>query len=148
MPNRPFLLFRRTMDGRPRERRSTSSPKCTSHASATRQAGDFANAADYAQRVINSGQYALLPRFKDVFDFANESNQEVIWSIQFTTDPLTTGPGNSGHLYFLAQYDVWPGMTRDVANGRPFKRFRPTWYLLGLFDRTKDSRYAAQFTRV
>ena len=39
-------------------------------------------------------------------------------------------------------------MTRDVANGRPFKRFRPTWYLLGLFDRTKDSRYDAQFTRV
>src|SRR6266550_2828100 len=69
---------------------------------AKRQAGDFANAADYAQRVINSGQYALLPRFKDVFDFANERNQEVIWSIQFTTDPLTTGPGNSGHLYFLA----------------------------------------------
>src|SRR6266550_2289992 len=104
---------------------------------AKRQAGDFANAADYAQRVINSGQYALLPRFKDVFDFANERNQEVIWSIQFTTDPLTTGAGNSGHLYFLAQYDVQPGMTRDVANGRPFKRFRPTWYLLGLFDRTK-----------
>src|SRR6266705_2577572 len=115
---------------------------------AKRQAGDFANAADYAQRVINSGQYALLPRFKDVFDFANERNQEVIWSIQFTTDPLTTGTGNSGHLYFLAQYDVWPGMTRDVANGRPFTRFRPTWYLLGLFDRTKDSRYDAQFTRV
>src|SRR5258705_4987730 len=115
---------------------------------AKQQAGDFANAADYAQRVINSGQYALLPRFKDVFDFANERNQEIIWSIQFTTDPLTTGAGNSGHLYFLAQYDVWPGMTRDVANGRPFKRFRPTWYLLGLFDRTKDSRYDAQFTRV
>jgi hypothetical protein len=115
---------------------------------AKQQAGDFANAADYAQRVINSGQYALLPRFKDVFDFGNERNQEVIWSIQFTTDPLTTGAGNSGHLYFLAQYDVQPGMTRDVANGRPFKRFRPTWYLLGLFDRTKDSRYDAQFTRV
>jgi len=26
----------------------------------------------------------LLPRFKDVFDFGNERNQEVIWSIQFT----------------------------------------------------------------
>src|SRR5881396_783127 len=112
---------------------------------AKRQAGDFANAADYAQRVINSGQYALLPRFKDVFDFANERNQEVVWSIQFTTDPLTTGAGNSGHLYFLAQYDVWPGMTRDVANGRPFTRFRPTWYLLGLFDRTKDSQGVPKF---
>ena len=123
-------------------------PDSTADELAKRQAGDFVNAADYAQRVINSGQYALLSRFGDVFAFSNERNQEVIWSIQFTTDPLTTGAGNSGHLYFLAQYDVQPGMTRDVANGRPFKRFRPTWYLLGLFDRTKDSRYDAQFTRV
>jgi hypothetical protein len=124
-------------------------PDSTADELAKRQAGDFANAADYAQRVINSGQYALLSRFGDVFAFSNERNQEVIWSIQYTTDPLTTGAnGNKGHLYFLAQYDVQPGMTRDVANGRPFKRFRPTWYLMGLFDRTKDSRYDAQFTRV
>src|SRR5438034_1949911 len=111
-------------------------------------AGDFANAADYAQRVINSGQYTLLARFEDVFDFANERNGEVIWSVQFTPDPLTTGPGNSGHLYFLMEYDVQPGMTRDIANGRPFKRFRPTTFFLNLYDRTRDSRYDAQFTRV
>jgi len=124
-------------------------PDSTADEVAKRQAGDFANAADYAQRVIGSGQYALLSRFGAVFDFSNERNQEVIWSIQYTTDPLTTGAnGNKGHLYFLAQYDVQPGMTRDVANGRPFKRFRPTWYFLGLFDRTKDARYDAQFTRV
>jgi len=113
-----------------------------------KQAGDFANAADYAQRVINSGRYRLLPRFADVFDFNNERNAEVIWSVQFTTDPLTTGPGNSGHLYFLMEYDVMPGMKRDIANGRPFKRFRPTWFLLRLYDRTRDSRYDAQFTHV
>src|SRR5438552_1089277 len=115
---------------------------------AKQQAGDFANAADYAQRVINSGQYSLLPRFGDVFDFHNERNAEVIWSVQFTADPLTTGPGNSGHLYFLMEYDVLPGMLRDVANGRPFKRFRPTRFFLSLYDRTKDGRYDAQFKRV
>jgi hypothetical protein len=115
---------------------------------AKRQAGDFANAADYAQRVINSGQYALLPRFSDLFDFGNEKNAEVIWSVQFTNDPLTTGNGNKGHLYFLMEYDVLPGMQRDIANGRPFKRFRPTTFFLGLYDRTKDSRYQSQFTRV
>ena len=112
------------------------------------QAGDFANAADYAQRVITSGQYQLLPRFRDVFDFKNERNAEVIWSVQYTADPVTTGPGNTGHLYFLMEYDVLPGMLRDIANGRPFKRFRPTTFFLGLYDRTKDSRYDAQFTRV
>jgi starch-binding outer membrane protein, SusD/RagB family len=114
---------------------------------AKQQAGDFANAADYALRVINSGQYQLLPRFADVFEFFNERNAEVIWSVQFTADPLTTGPGNKGHLYFMMEYDVLPGMLRDIANGRPFKRFRPTTFLLGLYDRTKDSRYDAQFTR-
>ncbi len=112
------------------------------------QAGDFANAADYAQRVIASGRYRLLPRFADVFDFSNERNAEVIWSVQFTTDPLTTGNGNQGHLFFLMEYDVMPGMKRDIANGRPFKRFRPTWFLLRLYDRTRDSRYDAQFTHV
>src|SRR5438093_1080146 len=112
------------------------------------QAGDFAKAADYALRVINSGRYRLLPRFADVFDFSNERNAEVVWSVQFTADPLTTGNGNRGHLYFLMEYDVMPGMKRDIANGRPFKRFRPTPFLLGLYDRTRDSRYAAQFRRV
>ena len=115
---------------------------------AKQQAGDFANAADYALRVINSGQYQLLPTFADVFAFNNERNAEVIWSIQYTMDPLTTGPGNTGHLYFLMEYDVLPGMLRDIANGRPFKRFRPTTFLLGLYDRTKDARYDAQFKRV
>ena len=115
---------------------------------AKQQAGDFANAAAYAQRVDTSGLYQLLPRFGDVFDLHNERNAEVIWSVQFTADPLTTGPGNSGHLYFLMEYDVLPGMLRDVANGRPFKRFRPTRFFLSLYDRTKDGRYDAQFQRV
>lgn len=112
------------------------------------QAGDFAKAAQYAQAVINSGGNRLLPRFADLWVFGNEKNDEVIWSVQFTTDPLTTGNGNRGHLYFLMEYDILPGMKRDIANGRPFKRFRPTTFLLGLYDRTKDSREAAQFTRV
>ena len=122
-------------------------PDSAADEAAKQQAGDFANAADYALRVINSGQYALLPRFSDVFTFGNEKNAEVIWSVQFTNDPLTTGNGNQGHLFFLMEYDVLPGMQRDIANGRPFKRFRPTTFFLGLFDRTKDSRYQSQFTR-
>src|SRR6266487_2739252 len=115
---------------------------------AKQQAGDFANAADYAQRVINSGFYQLLPRFADVFDFNNEKNAEVVWSVQFTNDTLTTGNCNQGHLFFLMEYDVLPGMMWDIANGRPFKRFRPNTFFLGLYDRTKDSRYQSQFTRV
>lgn len=112
------------------------------------QPGDMALAATNAKKVIDSGLFTLLPRYADVFDFKNQRNKEVVWSVQFTADPLTTGPGNSGHLYFLMEYDKEAGMTRDTKNGRPFKRFRPTQYLLGLWDRTKDSRYDDMFLNV
>jgi starch-binding outer membrane protein, SusD/RagB family len=110
--------------------------------------GDMAKAAEKAKEVINSNLFSLLPRYKDVFDIKNDRNREVVWSIQYTADPLTTGDGNKGHLYFLMEYDVLPGMKRDVANGRPFKRFRPTTWLLGLWDRSKDSRYEDTFNHV
>jgi hypothetical protein len=122
------------------------------------QAGDFAKAAEYAQKVIAGGQFALLPRWADVFDQRNERNREVVWAVQYTTDPLTNGggtqvgggttnyaTGNQGHLYFLMEYDVLPGMQRTIEYGRPFKRFRPTNYLLGLYDQQKDSRYRDGF---
>ena len=113
------------------------------------QEGDFAKAAEYAQQVIAGGQYALLPRWADVFDQKNDRNREVVWSIQYTADPLTNGTGaangNTGHLYFLMEYDVLPGMTRSIEYGRPFKRFRPTNYLLGLYDQQRDSRYRDGF---
>jgi hypothetical protein len=115
------------------------------------QPGDFALAAAKGQAVINSNQFRLLPRFADLFAFGNEKNDEVIWSVQYTADPLTTGPGNNGHLYFLMAYELWPGMVRDVQNGRAFKRFRPTTWLLALWGdvrTTKDTRYDDSFRNV
>jgi starch-binding outer membrane protein, SusD/RagB family len=110
--------------------------------------GDLARAKEYADKVIDSGVHSLLPRFADVFDFKNERNPEVVWSVQYTPDPLTTGDGNRGHLYFLMVYDNLPGMQRDVQNGRPFRRFAPTPWLLALWDREKDTRYGASFHNV
>ena len=111
-------------------------------------AGDMAKAADEAKKVINSGLFSLLPKYADLWTFGNEKNSEIIWSVQFTGDPLTTGPGNSSHLYYLMAYELFPGMQRDLANGRAFKRFRPTNWLLNLWDRTTDSRYEDSFTTV
>ena len=110
--------------------------------------GDMAKAATEAKAVINSGQFSLLPRYSDLWTFGNERNSEVIWAVQFTADPLTTGPGNSSHLYYLMAYELLPGMVRDVANGRAFKRWRSTNWLLGLWDRTKDTRYDDSYTLV
>jgi starch-binding outer membrane protein, SusD/RagB family len=110
--------------------------------------GDMASAATEAKAVINSGLFSLLPKYSDLWNFNNEKNAEVIWSVQFTPDPLTTGPGNSSHLYFLMAYELFPGMVRDVAGGRAFKRFRSTSWLLSLWDRTKDTRYDDSYTTV
>ena len=110
--------------------------------------GDMAKAAAEAKKVINSGLFSLLPKYSDLWTFGNEKNAEIVWAIQFTGDPLTTGPGNSAHLYYLMAYELFPGMQRDLANGRAFKRFRATNYLLNLWDRTKDTRYDDSFTNV
>ena len=110
--------------------------------------GDMALAAAKAQAVIADAQYGLLPRWADLWDIRNEKNKEVVFAVQYTVDPLLADGGNSGHLYFTMAYELFPGMVRDIPNGRAFKRFRPTDWLLGLWDRTKDSRYEDGFQRV
>ncbi len=110
---------------------------------------DYQRAADLAKGVISNYDFALLPKFADVFDQANQQHPEVIWAVQYTQDLITNGTGNSGHLYFIMEYDAGhKGTQRDIANGRPFKRFKPTQYTLGLFDRAKDSRYDGSFKQV
>ena len=112
---------------------------------------DFQRAADLAKKVINTPEYGfkLLPKFTDVFNQARQDHEEVVWAVQYTNDLLTNGDGNSGHLYFIMEYDNGhAGTMRDIANGRPFKRFKPTQYTLDLFDRTRDSRYDGSFKQV
>ncbi len=120
--------------------------KATTEAAA---ADDYAKAQTYADNVINNYGFQLLPDFADVFlQGGGEINEEVIWSVQYTSDPLTNGDGNQAHLYFLMEYDTQPGMQRDVENGRPWKRFMPTNYTLGLWNRAVDSRYDKSFKTV
>jgi hypothetical protein len=116
------------------------------------EATDYANAASLCNNVINNYGFKLLPDFASVFlQGAGEINDEVIFSVQYTSDPLTNGfidnQGNKLHLYFGMQYDIQPGMKRDVANGRPFKRLKPTPYLLNTVfaERVNDTRYKKTF---
>ncbi|MBD2699404.1 RagB/SusD family nutrient uptake outer membrane protein [Spirosoma sp. BT702] len=128
----------------------------TKATSSAKAADDYSKAATYAQNVISNYSLKLLPDFASVFaQGAGEINDEVVFSVQYTTDPLTNinsantnnGDGDKLHLYFGMQYDVQPGMKRDIANGRPFKRLRPTTYLLETVfkDRVNDSRYKKTF---
>ena len=119
--------------------------KATSSAKAS---DDYANAVTYATNVISNYGFKLLPDFASVFlQGAGEISSEVIFSVQYTSNPLNDGNGNSLHLYFGMQYDVQAGMIRDVANGRPFKRLRPTTYMTDVVfkDRVNDSRYKKTF---
>ncbi|MEJ7692038.1 RagB/SusD family nutrient uptake outer membrane protein [Daejeonella sp.] len=113
------------------------------------KADDYQRAAVLAKSVIANYGLKLLPVFADVFDQAKQEHSEVVFAVQYTNDLLTNGGGNSGHLYFIMEYDAGhKGTQRDIANGRPFKRFKPTMYTLDLFDRTKDSRYNGSFKQV
>src|SRR5690606_9658973 len=97
--------------------------------------------------VINNYDFSLLDDFSSIFEEGSgEVNPEVIWAVQYSEDLLTNGDGNRAHMYFLAEYDRLPGMKRDIENGRPWVRFKPTLYsVLELFDRENDSRYEASF---
>ncbi|MCK7554794.1 RagB/SusD family nutrient uptake outer membrane protein [Chitinophaga sedimenti] len=115
-------------------------------------------AFDLADKVIKSYGYVLQPKYADLWSMSNLTNKEVIWAVNYfknlafndRTD-ATLFPGghprgaHNGHLMYIMKYDDLPGMTRDVANGRPFNRYMPSLYALRLFDETKDARYNATF---
>lgn len=113
--------------------------------------GNAQGAVDNMTAVINNPRFALLEEWSDLWDINNEENSEVVFSIinsKQQVDEGLDGYGHRGHLYFLMEYDKKPGMTRDTENGRPWKRFRPTNYLLSLWDRTKDARYDKGYKHV
>src|SRR5699024_2222184 len=117
-------------------------------------ADDYQQAASLAETVINDYGFMLLDDFADVHAVGNEQNAEVIWSVQFSDNPLANESaddknGNSSHLYFNFPYDQEPGLFRTVEFGRPFRRFRPTQFttqeMFNLEDRELDSRYKKSF---
>lgn len=118
-------------------------------------ADDFQKAADLCTNLITKYSFKLLDDFAAVHNEDNQQNAEVVFAVQYTTDQISNatnvggegGGGNNLHLYFGMQYDTQAGMVRDVFYGRPFKRLRPTNFLLNTVfaDRVNDSRYKKSF---
>lgn len=112
---------------------------------------DLENAAKYADSVIFNSTHVLATNYNDLFNYTavngpNESNKEIILASQFNnTQALLGRYGNQTHLYYLAIYRFFPGMARDIANGREFARLMPTNYALDIFDRKNDSRFYKSF---
>lgn len=123
----------------------------------TRSYTSFADGNDAARSealfgsVINNYGFSLLDNYGDLFDINNQENSEMVFVIPNSKSQVDSDIdpyGHRGHLYFLQEYDVRRGMTRDTENGRPWKRFRPTEFTLGLWNRDIDVRYDASFKHV
>ncbi|NJB84284.1 hypothetical protein GGR26_000029 [Lewinella marina] len=56
-------------------------------------------AADMAQRVIDSGDYGLVPVYSDVFAVANEGNREMVWALPKSSVSGTTGQAINALLF-------------------------------------------------
>jgi starch-binding outer membrane protein, SusD/RagB family len=121
---------------------------------------DYENAADLAKGVIDNYNFQLLDDFANLWGPENDINSEVIWSVQNSDNELTSGPDDccgdpldaGGMLLwsnFMPRYQVYPGMERDMYNGRASSRHKPTQFVLEeLFDDEIDGRFDKSFQRV
>jgi len=125
-------------------------------------AADFTAALNDAKAVIASGTYALEPVYADLWCVARagdpgrggycdntgyvQNRKEFIFTVQFSynqpnNDADGTPQYNYLHLVYGSQYDnanSGVGIPRDLNDGRPFRRLKPTQYELSLW----SQRYA------
>jgi hypothetical protein len=76
------------------------------------QGTDFANAAKYAEEAINGSVPSL--SLEEAFDINNESNDEIFWSVQFSSASLEN-PGSDGS-YQQAQFGAYQGGSEYALN--------------------------------
>ncbi|NNE75910.1 MAG: RagB/SusD family nutrient uptake outer membrane protein, partial [Pricia sp.] len=115
------------------------------------EGNDASRAETLFSNVINNYGFSLLDNFANLWDITNQENSEMVFVIPNSKSQVDSDIdpyGHRGHLYFLQEYDVRRGMTRDTENGRPWKRFRPTDFTLTLWNRDIDTRYDASFKHV
>ena len=123
---------------------------------------DYQNAYTLASGLINnSGSLGLglLPDFASINQEGNESNKEVLWTVQHTSSLAYNGSAtqnSSGqdnvlvHMW-VPKYETYvPGMQRDILDGRPYIRAIPTRWLTDTVYANKkdDTRYAKTFQTV
>jgi starch-binding outer membrane protein, SusD/RagB family len=128
----------------------------------------YTKALNDAQAVIASGKFTMYDKYSDVWAMANNTtNTEDIWCINYSytqyaglgvnaadytiyqrTGDKAWAPregGNHEHENYGTQYDAIPGMARDLANGRPFRRYVPTKYQVDVFNEDIDQRFYGTF---
>lgn len=127
---------------------------------------NYAEAQSYAENVMNNYEFQLLDNWEDIWDIDNIQNDEIIWAVNYSDDPVFTSAGfldpngdlynsagiiqreggHQGHLMYEIRYEnlAW-GLIRDVENGRGFQRWAPTKFFLDLYDEDVDERFYGSF---
>ena len=112
------------------------------------EANDAKRAYDLAVEVISSEGYKLLNDFGDIFEEGNEENDEIIFSIQYSTNQQTNWSGNTDYsncqpfLYAIA------GMgAKSEFLERYMGKVAPTRAAYLMYDRSWDSRFDETFQR-
>lgn len=81
----------------------------------------YGRANDFADSVINSNQYSLLPNYANLFDVSNEKAAygEVIFGIQQTRDAATSGASSKGsELAFYLSSNNIPNICGNALFGK------------------------------
>jgi starch-binding outer membrane protein, SusD/RagB family len=110
--------------------------------------GQNQEASSLAKKVISSYGFKLVPNYADLWRMNNLRNSEIIWAINHSPVLTYNGGSNKASTIYGFDYRTIPGMTRDLANGRPDARYMPTRYLLELFNEQNDARFAGSFKQV
>lgn len=111
---------------------------------------DFSRAAELAESVVNDYGFQLVEDYERIFAPDNQMNSEIIFSVQYGTDPLLTGgdgEGNHSHVYYRPWYETYSnGLVRSLEYGRPWIRYKMTPFALQNFRPIdQDSRYEKSF---
>jgi len=110
--------------------------------------GNWAQAEKLADNVIKNYSFRLVKPYGALWDIDKQVNSEVIWAVQYTTNPVTNGQGNRAHVFYIFSYDLNPTMERTIISGVPHNRFMTTNYLIKLFDINMDARWDGSFQTV
>lgn len=110
------------------------------------ESGDAKKSYDLAVDVIGNEGYKLLPNYGDIFEEGNEINDEIIFSVQYSTNVQTNWGGNTD--YSTYQPFVYP-IAGMGAKSEYLERYMgiaaPTRAAYLLFDRSWDSRFNKTF---
>jgi hypothetical protein len=115
------------------------------------QSTDFQNAYKDAVGLIEGDADISSPYHKLLNDFglvhrqSNETNEEILFSVQWGNDEVS-GRGNTLNKYFIFPYrEGYTGGSKDNYYGNDDATFVPTKFTYMLFDWTKDTRAKVTF---